>query len=150
MAGGDQGFGHGARGHVGAQLAGGHGGLDRAQGALEAGAAERRDHRMAALVHVLGHHAIQQLVGGRLLEAETQSHFQDAAHLRPGVLRLRGHCLQLLAQLLQGADADLQHDLALVLEIHVEGGRRDPDLVGDLADGGAFIARHVEDALGRR
>jgi hypothetical protein len=37
----------------------------------------------------------------------------------------------------------------LVAEVHVEGGGRDPDLVGDLADGGAFVALDDEDALGR-
>jgi hypothetical protein len=44
--------------------------------------------------------------------------------------------------------ADLQEDAALVLEMHVEGGGGDADLIGDPADGGALIALGDEDALG--
>ena len=43
----------------------------------------------------------------------------------------------------QGCDralADLQQDLVLVAEVHVEGGGGDADLVGDLADRGALVA----------
>src|SRR6202012_5253796 len=49
----------------------------------------------------------------------------------------------------KGPLADFEQDAALVLEVHVERGGRDPDLVGDLADRGALIALGDENALGR-
>ena len=51
-------------------------------------------------------------------------------------------------ELVHGLGADLQEDLVLVTEVHVERGRGDADLVGDLTDRRAFIAAFDEYPLG--
>jgi len=84
-----------------------------------------------------------------MLQPHAHIGFQHQPHPVDRIVRTRGDLAVLLEQRLHGHAADLVQDLVLVAEVHVERRRRDPDLVGDLADGGAFVAFGDENSLGR-